>query len=210
MARRFQILPVEQRFFDLFEQHARTLTHAADQLQRLTEDYSDVEGKVAQLTETEHEADFVTHEIIDLARRSFTTPFDTEDIADMAGRVDDAVDAIQEAADEMVLWKIERPTAQAIDIARIIAKQALEVDAAVRVLRDRRSYARIREHVVEVNRYENDADRVTRQALRDLLTHRDDWYEVTRWKEVYEHLEACTDRLEDIADVLEGITVKHG
>jgi hypothetical protein len=207
---RFQILPVEQRFFDLFEQHARTIRQAADRLLALVEDFSDVEGKVAQLTETEHEADFITHEIIDLARRSFTTPFDTEDIAALAGRMDDAVDAIQEAADELILWKIERPTSQAVDICRIIAKGAAEIDAAVPALRQRRAFARIREHIVEVNRYENDADRVARQALRDLLAHRDDWFEVTRWKEIYEHLEAVTDRMEDIADVLEGITVKHG
>jgi uncharacterized protein len=206
----FQILPVEQRFFDLFEQHARTLVRAAELLQRLCEDWTDVEGKVAQLTEIEHEADFVTHEVIDLARRSFTTPFETEDIAGLAGRLDDAVDAIQEAADQMILWKIERPTPQAIEIARIITKGAAEVDAAVHGLRDRKLFTRIREHVIEVNRYENEADRIARLALRDLLAHRDDWYEVTRWKEVYEHLEACTDRLEDIADLLEGITVKHG
>jgi hypothetical protein len=207
---RFQILPVEQRFFDLFEQHARTIRQAADRLLALVEDFTDVEGKVAQLTETEHEADFITHEIIDLARRSFTTPFDTEDIAALAGRMDDAVDAIQEAADELILWKVERPTSQAVDICRIIAKGAAEIDAAVPSLRDRRAFARIREHIIEVNRYENDADRVARQALRDLLAHRDDWFEVTRWKEIYEHLEAVTDRLEDIADVLEGLTVKHG
>jgi hypothetical protein len=207
---RFQILPVEQRFFDLFEQHARTIRQAADRLLGLVEDFTDVEGKVAQLTETEHEADFITHEIIDLARRSFTTPFDTEDIAALAGRTDDVVDAIQEAADELILWKVERPTSQAVDICRIIAKAAAEIDAAVPSLRDRRAFARIREHIVEVNRYENDADRVARQALRDLLAHRDDWFEVTRWKEIYEHLEAVTDRMEDVADVLEGLTVKHG
>src|SRR5574341_1384046 len=118
---RFQILPVEQRFFDLFEQHARTLRQAADRLRALVEDFTDVDGKVAQLTETEHEADFVTHEIIDLARRSFTTPFDTEDIAALAGRTDDAVDAIQAAADQLVLWRIERPTQPAVELCRIIA-----------------------------------------------------------------------------------------
>jgi len=207
---RFQILPVEPRFFDLFEQHARILRQAADQLLGLVEDYSDVEGKVAQLTESEHEADFVTHEIIDLTRRSFTTPFDTEDITGMAGKLDDAVDAIQAAADELVLWQVERPSEQAIDLCRIIARSAAEIDAAVPSLRERRTFARIREHIIEVNRYENEADRVTRQALRALLAHRGDWFEVTRWKEIYEHLEACTDRLEDIADVLDGITVKHG
>ena len=207
---RFQILPVEQRFFDLFDQHARTLRQAADLLLALLEDYTDPEGKVAQLTEVEHEADFITHEIIDLARRSFTTPFDTEDITELAGRVDDAVDAIQEAADELLLWTIARPTPRAIELARIIAGGAAELDAAIPNLRDRRRFGRIRTHIIEVNRYENEADRVTRQALGDLLARRDDWFELTRWKEVYEHLEAVTDRLEDVADVLEGVTVKHG
>ncbi len=207
---RFQILPVEQRFFDLFEQHARTLRQAADRLRALVEDLSDIEGKVSQLTEIEHEADFVTHEIIDLARRSFTTPFDTEDIAALAGRMDDAVDAIQETADELVLWKIERPTPQAIELCRIIQRGAAELEAAIPSLRDRRAFGRIRERIVEVNSAENDADRVGRQALRDLLAQRGDWFEVTRWKEIYEHLEAVTDRMEDVADVLEGITVKHG
>jgi uncharacterized protein len=207
---RFQILPVEQRFFDLFEKHARTLRQAADLLRALLEDYTDAEGKVGQLTEVEHEADFITHDIIDLARRSFTTPFDTEDIAAMAGKVDDAVDAIQEAADELLLWKIERPTPQAIDLARIIAAGAAELEAAIPHLRDRRRFGQIRERIIEVNRYENEADRVARQALRDLLARHDDWFELTRWKEIYEHLEAVTDRLEDVADVLEGVTVKHG
>lgn len=207
---RFQILPVEQRFFDLFEHHARTIRQAAERLRGLVEDFTEVEGKVAQLTEIEHEADFVTHEVIDLVRRSFTTPFDTEDIGALAGRMDDAVDAIQETADELVLWQVERTTPQAIELARIIEKAAAEIEAAVPLLRDRKSFRRISEHIVEVNRYENDADRVGRQALRDLLAHHDDWFQVTRWKEIYEHLEDVTDRLEDVADVLEGITVKHG
>ncbi len=207
---RFQILPVEQRFFELFEQHARTLRQAAERLLSLMEDFTDVEGKVAQLTETEHEADFVTHEIIDLARRSFTTPFETEDITGLAARVDDAVDAIEATAGELVMWKIEQPTPQAIELCRIISKAAAEIDLAIPFLRDKKSFAKIRDHVVEVNRYENDADRVARQALRELINDRDDWFEVTRWKEIYDNLEDCADRLEDIADQLEGITVKHG
>lgn len=207
---RFQILPVEQRFFDLFEKHARTLRQAAERLLALVEDFTDVEGKVAQLAEIEHEADFVTHEIIDLARRSFTTPFETEDITALAARVDDAVDAIEATGGDLVLWKVERPTPQTIDLCRIITRAAVEIDTAIPILRDKRSYGKIREHIVEVNRYENDADRVARQALRDLIAHRDDWFEVTRWKEIYDNLEDCADRMEDIADQLEGITVKHG
>src|SRR5438067_2103016 len=95
---RFQILPTEQRFFDLFEQHANTLVLAAQRLRSLVEDYTDVEGKFAQLTEAEHQGDFITHEIIDLARRSFTTPFDTEDITRIASAVDDSINGCHATA----------------------------------------------------------------------------------------------------------------
>lgn len=207
---RFQILPTETRFFDLFEQHARTLQLAAQRFRELVEDYTDVEGKVAQLTEVEHQGDFITHEIIDLARRSFTTPFDTEDITAIAGRIDDAIDGIQAAADELLLWKVERPTPEALALCRIIEQGAGEIAAAVPNLRDKRRFDAVRTHIVEVNRLENDADRVARAALSVVLANHGDLLELIRWKEIYEQLEAVTDRLEDVADVLEGVTVKHG
>lgn len=208
--RRFQILPVEQRFFDLFEQHAETLALAGQRLRDMVEDFTDVQGKFAQLTETEHQGDFIVHEVIDLARRSFTTPFDTEDITQLAGRVDDAIDRIEQAADSLLLWKVDRPTPEAVHLCQIIEACGKEIAAAMPHLRDKRRFSRIREHVVEVNRLENDADRVLRAALSTLLASHDDVYDLIRWKEIYEQLEAATDRCEDIADALEGITVKHG
>lgn len=207
---RFQILPTETRFFDLFEQHARILSSAGTQLRELVEDYRDPEGKFAQLTETEHQGDFVTHEVIDLARRSFTTPFDADDLTAIAGCFDDGIDGIHEAADALLLWKIEQPTPNALELCRIIEKGTAELAAAVPHLRDKRRFDRIRAHLVEVNRLENEADRVTRTALSALLANHRDIYELIRWKEIYERLEAVTDRLEDVADVLEGVTVKHG
>ena len=207
---RFQILPTETRFFYLFEQHANALLEAARQLRALAEDFRDHEGKIAQLTEVEHRGDFITHEIIDLARRSFTTPFDAGDLTAIAGRIDDAIDGIQAAADAMLLWKVERIRPEAIELCRLIEQGAAELAAAVPHLRDKRRFDRIRAHKIEVNRIENEADRVTRMALSKVLAQHDDIYDLIRWKEIYEELEAVTDRLEDVADVLEGITVKHG
>ena len=207
---RFQILPTETRFYDLFEQHARTLHRAGTQLRELVENYTDVEGKVAQLTETEHEGDFITHEVVDLARRSFTTPFDADDLTAIAGRIDDGIDGIQEVADALHLWKVQKPTAEAIELSRIIERAAGEIAGAVPHLRDKRHFDRIRAHNVEVNRLENEADRVTRAALSRLLASHEDLFDLIRWKEIYEQLEAVTDRLEDVADALEGVTVKHG
>ena len=207
---RFQILPTETRFFDLFEQHAQTLHHAATQLRELVEDFTDVDGKFDQLTETEHRGDFITHEVIDLARRSFTMPFDTEDITAIAGRIDDGIDGIEAAADAFILWKIESPTPEAKQLCHIIERAAAEIAQAVPHLRDKRRFDQIRTHNVEVNRLENEADRVARQALSRLLAHHEDMFDLIRWKEIYEQLEAVTDRLEDVADALEGVTVKHG
>lgn len=207
---RFQILPTETRFFDLFEQHAQTLHHAATQLRELVEDFTDVDGKFDQLTETEHRGDFITHEVIDLARRSFTMPFDTEDITAIAGRIDDGIDGIEAAADALILWKIESPTPEAKQLCHIIERAAAEIARAVPHLRDKRRFDQIRTHNVEVNRLENEADRVARQALSRLLAHHEDMFDLIRWKEIYEQLEAVTDRLEDVADALEGVTVKHG
>ena len=207
---RFQILPTETRFFDLFEQHARTLAQAGTQLRELVEDFTDVDGKFAQLTETEHQGDFITHEIIDLARRSFTTPFDASDITAIAGRLDDGIDGIQAAADELILWKVQQPTPETVELCRIIERGAAELAQAVPHLRDKRRYDQVRKHIVEVNRLENDADRVARLAMGKVVSHHDDVLDVIRWKEIYGTLEAVTDRLEDVADALEGITVKHG
>ena len=207
---RFQILPTEERFFDLFEQHASTLVLAAQRLRGLVEDYSDIEGKFAQLTEAEHQGDFVTHEIIDLARRSFTTPFDTQDITRIASAVDDTIDRIEAAGDALLLWRVEKPKPDAAKLCRVIEDQAKEIAAAMPNLRDRRRFAKVREHIVEVNRLENDADRLLRAALSQLLADHRDLFDLMRWKEIYEQLEDATDRCEDIADALEGITVKHG
>lgn len=207
---RFQILPTEERFFDLFEQHASTLVLAAQRLRTMVEDYTDVEGKFAQLTEAEHQGDFVTHELIDLARRSFTTPFDTEDITRLASALDDCIDRIEQAGDSLILWKVERPKPEALKLCQIIEEQAKQLAAAMPGLRDKRRFGQLREHIVEVNRLENDADRVLRSSLSTLLADHKDMFDLMRWKEIYEQLEDATDRCEDVADALEGITVKHG
>ncbi len=207
---RFQILPREERFFDLFEQHASTLLLASQRLRNLVEDFTDVQGKFAQLTEVEHQGDFITHEIIDLTRRSFTTPFDTEDITAIAGRVDDAIDSIEQAGDSLLLWKVERPTPESVRQCRIIEACASQLAAAVPNLRDKRRFMKIREHLIEVHTLENDGDRVFRSALSGLLADHKDVYELIRWKEIYEQLEAAIDRCEDVADAFENVTVKHG
>lgn len=207
---RFQILPTETRFFDLFEQHAETLVLAARRLRELVEDYTDVEGKFAQLTETEHQGDFITHEIIELARKSFITPFETEDITAIAGRIDDAIDRIEQAGDSLLLWKVEQPTVESRRQCQIIEAAARQITAAMPNLREKRRFPKIREHIVEVHTLENDGDRVFRSALSNLLADHKDLYDLIRWKEIYEQLEAAIDRCEDIADAIEGITVKHG
>ena len=104
---------------------------------------------------------------------------------------------------------IERPKADAAKLCAIIEEQAKQIAAAMPYLRDKRRFAQVREHIVEVNRLENDADRVLRAALSQLLADHRDVFELMRWKEIYEQLEDATDRCEDVADVLLGLAIKH-
>src|SRR5919201_2236256 len=140
---RFQILPTEERFFDLFEQHANTLVLAAQRLRGLVDDFTDVDGKFAQLTEAEHQGDFITHEIIDLARRSFTTPFDTEDITRIASAVDDTIDSIETAGAALILWRVQQPQPDAARLCQIIEEQSKQIAAAMPNLRDKRKYPQV-------------------------------------------------------------------
>jgi uncharacterized protein Yka (UPF0111/DUF47 family) len=137
------------------------------------------------------------------------TPFDREDIALLAHTMDDILDFIHSAADAMFIYKIKAPTERAKQLADIIVQGAVEVDKAVRGLRKRSELKHIMEGCVEINRLENMADRVYRAAIAELFDNTEDIAQVIKWREIYLHMESATDRCEDVANVLEGVALKH-
>lgn len=208
---RFQILPAEAKFYDWFEKGSANLFDAAKQLQELVDHYERAQAKVVGITECERKGDFIVHEINDLLRKTLITPIDNEEIVALANSIDDAVDIIDEAATQMIVYLVETPTEEAHGLCDIIVRCAEEVNTVMPLLRDKKHFASIHQHVVEINRLEREADALHRRALEKLIaTSRDDWFEFMRWKDIYERLEDVTDRCEDIADVLQAVVLKNG
>jgi predicted phosphate transport protein (TIGR00153 family) len=168
-----------------------------------------VEGRVAEITELEHQGDTITHQIMAQLHRTFVTPFDREDIALLAHTMDDVTDFIHAAADAMLIYKIDQPSQRAKELANIIVQQVAEVEKAVAGLRHRAKLKQILELCVEINRLENMADRIFRSAMAELFDDTVDITQVIKWREIYEHMESATDRCEDVANVLEGVALKH-
>lgn len=207
---RFSFIPREEVFFPLFEESASNMVKAAQCLKELVDNCKDVEQKVNEITEIEHQGDLITHKIMAQLHRTFVTPFDREDIAQLAHTLDDVTDFIHAASDAMLIYKVDSPSQRAKELAEIIVQGATEIERAMPQLRHRSELKQILERCVELNRLENAADRVYRSALAELFSDAKDMARVIQWREIYEHMESATDRCEDVANVLEGVAIKNG
>jgi len=206
---RLPFIPKEQKFSGLFEESAQNIVKASQALKEMVDSWQFVDSRVAEITELEHRGDTITHQILSLVHRTFVTPFDREDIALLAHTMDDIIDFIHAAADAMFIYKTDCPTQRCRELADIIVQGAVEVEKAVHGLRRRSELKRILETCVEINRLENMADRVFRAAMAELFDDTTDITQVIKWREIYEHMESATDRCEDVANVLEGVALKH-
>jgi uncharacterized protein Yka (UPF0111/DUF47 family) len=199
---RFQILPTEDKFFDWFNKSADNVLEAARLLHQLLIDYTNVESRVAQITEVEHRGDFIVHETMDLLSRTFITPLEGDEIRALIGGMDDVVDAIEAAADALLLYKVERPIPEAELLGRLLLQSAEQMCQAVPLIADKRKLPEVHKHTVEINR-------LLRMGLARLVEERGDWFELFRWKEILQIIEDATDRCEDVADVLGAVVQKN-
>ena len=206
---KFLFIPREEKFFELFEESARNMVKASQVLKEMIDTWEFVGERVAEIRELEHVGDTITHQIMAQLNRTFVTPFDREDIALLAHTLDDVTDFIDAAADAMLIYKVESPTRRAKELADIIVQAATEVERVMPRLRRRSELKQIPEYCVEINRLENMADRVFRSAMAELFDNTTDIAKIIKWREIYEHMESATDRCEDVANVLEGVALKH-
>jgi uncharacterized protein Yka (UPF0111/DUF47 family) len=187
----FSLIPREEKFFDLFEQQVKSLTVAASIFLELVKDWSDKHPGIAKLRDLEHECDITTHEIMDMLNRTFVTPFDREDIHALAKELDDVVDIIQAISERMLLFNITKTSEDLIELARTLEEAISNVS-------------------IEINRLENRGDRTSERAIGNLFHGNPDPMDVLKWKEIYDATESAIDKCEDIANIIEGIVVKHG
>jgi predicted phosphate transport protein (TIGR00153 family) len=202
----FRLIPREERFFDDFVAMAEQIRLAATMLEEMLAPEKPIWDKADQIKEVEHKCDFLTHEIIQRLHRTFVTPLDREDIHTLARSLDDVMDAIDASASVVRLYSIEQVRPDARELARIIRASAGEMVKALKALERRKGVA---EPAVEINRLENEADRVHQAAVRLLFQEERDPIEIMKWKEILDFLEDATDRCEDVANVVEGVVVKH-
>ena len=210
MPLRFPFLPRGNQFFDLFEEGAANLVEIAKLFRQLVEKWEDVENKVREISELEHKGDDVVHRIMANLHSTFVTPLDREDITALANAMDDVVDFIDAAADNMMLYRIDHPTPGALELANVIVEAANEIERAMPSLRRRAELGQMLARCVELNRLENEADRIMRRSVGELFADSTNVVDIIKWREVYELMESATDRCEDVANVLEAVALKHG
>ncbi len=210
LRQRVAFLPKENTFFFLLHQSAMNIRQVARRLQDLMDNFENVPSKVEEIKALEDFGDQIIHDITRSLHRTFVTPIDREDILAPAGSLDDVVDAIDEAAQYILEYKIEEPTEYARLLAVNIVQCADELERAVALLSTRGSKLKdILPRVVEINRLENEADRIASRARSDLFDDSFDGKQILKWRDIYDDLEQATDRAEDAADVLEGIVLKN-
>ena len=206
----FSFLPKEDRFFFLLHQSAMNIQQVARHLQDLMENFENVAARVQEIKELEDFGDQIIQDITHSLHRTFVTPIDREDILALAERLDDVVDAMDEAARYTLEYRIDQTTEYARHLATIIVSCADELERAVGLLSSRGSRLKeILPMTAEVNRLEHEADRVASRAMGELFDDASDVVHILKWRDIYDDLEQATDRAEDAADVLEGIVLKH-
>jgi uncharacterized protein len=199
--------PKEREFFDLFEEAGRNAVRAAELLERLLQHWPDGGAETfAEIVECEHEGDRITHDIIQRLNHSFVTPFDREDIIALASGLDDVIDYIEEIADFLGLYRIEAPMLQAQEMATVLRQSVAALCSAVPGLR---SLQDVHEFTAEVNRLEDEGDRLHRDAVASLFERGIDPMMVIRWKDIFERLEDAIDSTETAVNILEGVVIKN-
>jgi predicted phosphate transport protein (TIGR00153 family) len=206
---KFSLIPRERKFFALFEQSAQNAVKITQQLKDMIYIWENLKERVGIITDLEHQGDAITHQIFEQLHRSVITPFDREDIALLAHSLDDVTDFIHAAADAMLLYKVERPTHRAKELTEIAVQAVAEVEKAVSEMHDRAGRNRLLKRCIEINRLENIGDSVYRSAMAELFDNSADMAGVIKWREIYNHMESVIDRCEDIANTLEGVSIKY-
>ena len=205
---KLNFVPQEERFFELFDQAAQNVVKGAGLLLDLVGDTGRAETLRREIEEVEHEGDIITHEIADRLNRTFVTPFDHEDIHELAGRLDDILDNIEATADRMFLYEAGTPTKEMIDLVKVLAEATQVLQKAVNGLNNMKNARRILDYCIEIHRLENVGDEDSRIALATLFRGTDAIHAL-KWKEIYDHVEEALDNCEDVASIVEGIVVKH-
>jgi hypothetical protein len=213
-------------FYEAFERHASAIVRAAKLLHESFEDVSRAGPLASQISDAEHEGDKITHETIARLHKTWITPLDRADIHGLITALDDVLDLTEAVSERIVAFEIVRVPRDAVELAAVLIKACEAVERAIKLLRDLKRSAGILELCIEINRLENEADGIYRHALADMYSgkphagtadeksyrdggEKNDPLVVLKWRDIFDNLEAATDRCEDVANILEGVVLEY-
>lgn len=203
---RFRLIPREEKFYEDFLAAADNLVAAARLLDEMLSSDPPSVGKAAEIKELEHRCDYLTHEIFQRLHKTFVTPIDREDIHALASSLDDVMDAIDAAAHLFEQYRITNVRDGVRQFSRIIVTATEQIRMA---LKHMANHEAVTPSVVEINRLENEADRVHQEVISALFIDEKDPITLIKWKEIFDYLEGAVDSIEDVSDVIQGVVLKH-
>ena len=203
---RLRLIPQNREFFALFDRAAANLVATSQLLLDLLEHYPSRAALVAEIKDREHIGDEVTHEIIQLLNTTFVTPIDREDIYHLASALDDVCDLMDQAADELDLYKVSEVRPEAVQQAGVIHRATSKLAEAIAGLDGLRD---VRELLVGIHTLEDEGDRIVRDAVARLFSNGMDPLTVIQWKDIHQDLEQAVDGCERAAAVLESVYLKN-
>lgn len=203
-----RLLPKTTNFFDFFDRHIALTIEGCQELLALAKSGTDIERRAIRIKEIEHATDRITHECIEALHETFITPIERGDIHRLMKRLDDIIDAVDAAVMRLRLYGITEIRAEVSLTAELLVKATTEIAQALRLMRSPANIEAIKKTCVAIYGYENEADTVLRQALVQLFQQESDPITVIKWKEIFEILELASDRCEDVANIIQGITIE--
>jgi len=205
-----RFLPRETSFFDFFEQHAALTIEGTKEFLSLVTTGANISAKCRRISDIEHETDMITHRCVEALHKTFITPIDRDSIHRLITRMDDVMDFVEAAAERLELYELTVMTADVRDLADVLHRSTMQVEAAMRGLRSLKEPQQTLKLCIDINRLENEADAILRRSVARLFKEEKDPITVIKWKEVYENLENASDRCEDVANIIEGVILEHG
>lgn len=205
----FRMTAKEAVFFDLFSDTAADTCKAARMLEELMRNYTDIPEKIRAIEEIEHKCDGHVHKMLEHLNRSFVTPIDREDIYLIAKELDNITDDIESTAHRFMMFNVTSIRPDALKMADMIIKCTEELMGVMSELKNMKTSKVLKDRIIEVNRIEDAGDDIFRNAMQSLFVNENDSLEVIKWKEIYEYLENTLDACEDVANIIEGVVMKH-
>lgn len=205
----FRITSKESIYFDLFVETTEIICKSAKMLEDLMKNYRNLPEKIAAIESVEHECDLHVHKIMSVLNASFITPIDREDIFLIAKEMDNIVDEIEATAHRFRMFNIKEINEDALKLAKLIVECSSELKNVMVDLKNLKKSGNLKARIIEVNRIENQGDDIFRNAITKLFIAQKDPIEVIIWKEIFEHLENTLDACEDVANIVEGVVMKH-